>query len=154
MSERLTIELHNRQQAWAAIKSQAFPFLAAVLQADRRWLLTIKPETRRESQSRHFHSLIGQIAGHVGGELADPEDAKRILISAFRIDTIQDPELAGEWARFGDVRMGRGLRGEVVLLGIQSRDFTVRLGGAFVAWLYAFGAEVGVRFKAWEGEEM
>lgn len=154
MSERLSITLHNRVQAWAAIKRDVFPFLAAVLQADRRWLLTIKPEARRESQSRHFHSLIGQIAAKLGGELADPEDAKRILISAFRIDTIKDFDLAGEWAKFGDVRMGRGLRGEVVLLGIQSRDFSVRLGGAFVEWLYAFGAEVGVRFKAWEGEEM
>ena len=33
MSESLEITLHNRQQAWAAIKAQVFPFLAAVLQA-------------------------------------------------------------------------------------------------------------------------
>ena len=57
----------------------------------------------------------------------------------------------GEWARFGDVRMGRGLRGEVVLLGIQSRDFTIKLARAFIAWLEAFGAEQGVRFTAPEG---
>ena len=49
--------------------------------------------------------------------------------------------------------MGRGLRGEVVLLGIQSRDFTIKLARAFIAWLYAFGAEHGVRFKAWEGDD-
>ena len=49
--------------------------------------------------------------------------------------------------------MGRGIRGEVVLLGIQSRDFTIKLALAFIAWLYAFGAEQGVRFKAWECEQ-
>ena len=58
-----------------------------------------------------------------------------------------------EWAKFGDVRMGRGLRGEVVLLGIQSRDFTIKLARAFIDWLYAFGVEHGVRFKAWEGDD-
>ncbi len=37
MSESLEITLHNRQQAWAAIKAQVFPFLAAVLQAGGSW---------------------------------------------------------------------------------------------------------------------
>lgn len=153
MSERLTLRLLNRQQAWQAVKTQLYPFLAQVLQGGHAYLLTLRAETRSEAQSRHFHSQIGQIAAHVGGDLKDPEDAKRYLISAFRIDTIKDPELSGEWAKFGDVRMGKGLRGEVVFLGIQSRDFTVRLGGAFIEWLYALGAEMGVQFKVWEGDQ-
>ena len=41
----------------------------------------------------------------------------------------------------------------VVLLGIQSRDFSNRLGLAFVTWLEAFGAESGVKFKAWESDQ-
>lgn len=44
MSDSLTLELHNRQQAWAVIKAQLFPFLAAVLQGGGRWVLTV---TRR-----------------------------------------------------------------------------------------------------------
>ena len=32
MSDSLTLELHNRQQAWAVIKAQLYPFLATVLQ--------------------------------------------------------------------------------------------------------------------------
>ena len=32
MSETLTVELHNRTQAWAVIQQQVFPFLKAVLQ--------------------------------------------------------------------------------------------------------------------------
>ena len=152
MTERVTMQLWEPVQAHKAfmhLYNTAKPYLMA----GHRMVAKLEPENRRENHNRHFHSLIGQIAQQIGGDLADAEDAKRILISAFRIDTRNDPDLMGEWAKFGDVRMGRGLRGEVVLLGIQSRDFTIKLARAFIAWLYAFGAEHGVRFKAWEGDD-
>lgn len=152
MTERVTMPLWEPVQAHKAfmhLYNTAKPYLMA----GHRMVAKLEPETRRENHNRHFHSLIGQIAQQIGGDLADAEDAKRILISAFRIDTRNDPDLMGEWAKFGDVRMGRGLRGEVVLLGIQSRDFTIKLARAFITWLYAFGVEHGVRFKAWEGDQ-
>lgn len=152
MAERITISLFEPVQAHKAIM-HAWTHAKAWITAGHRLVLEIKPETRRDNHNRHFHSLIAQIAKHVGGDLAEPEDAKRILISAFRIDTRDDADLAGEWAKFGDMRMGRGLRGEVVLMGMQSRDFTIKLARAFIAWLEAFGAEHGVAFKAWEGEQ-
>ncbi len=152
MSERLAIPLFEPVQAHKAF-SHAFQHAKPWLMAGHRLLLRIEPETRRDNHNRHFHSLIGQISQQLGGDLADAEDAKRILISAFRIDTRNDSDLAGEWAKFGDVRLGRGLRGEVVLMGIQSRSFTIKLARAFVEWLYAFGAESGVAFKAWEGDQ-
>ena len=114
--------------------------------AGHRMLLTVKRETRKDAQSAHFHSLIGQIAAHIGGDLADEDDAKRILLSAFRIDTLQD--FADEWKKFGDLRIGRGLRGETVLMGNQTRDLSVKLAAAFITWLEAFGVEHGIRFKA------
>jgi len=152
MAERLTMQLWEPVQAHKAFM-HLYNTSKPYLMAGHRMVAKLEPETRRENHNRHFHSLIGQIAQQIGGDLADAEDAKRILISAFRIDTRNDPDLMGEWAKFGDVRMGRGLRGEVVLLGIQSRDFTIKLARAFIAWLYAFGAEHGVRFKAWEGDQ-
>jgi len=152
MSERLAISLFEPVQAHKAF-SHAFAHTKPWLMAGHRLLLRIEPETRRDNHNRHFHSLIGQISQQLGGDLADEEDAKRILISAFRIDTRNDPDLADEWAKFGDVRMGRGLRGEVVLMGIQSRSFTIKLARAFILWLEAFGAESGVVFKAWEGDQ-
>ena len=152
MADRLVLSLWEPVQARKAVDylyEQAKPRLMA----GHRLVAKLEPETRRDSHNRHFHSLIAQISDHVGGDLADKEDAKRILISAFRIDTRDDADLAGEWAKFGDMRMGRGLRGEVVLMGMQSRDFTIKLARAFICWLEAFGAEHDVAFKAWEGEQ-
>ncbi len=155
MADRLVLSLWEPVQARKAVDylyEQAKP----LLMAGHRLVAKLEPETRRDNHNRHFHSLIGQIAQQMGErvpDLADAEDAKRILISAFRIDTRNDTDLAGEWAKFGDVRMGRGLRGEVVLMGMQSRDFTIKLARAFIEWLHAFGAEHGVAFKAWEGEQ-
>lgn len=154
MSERLTMPLWEPVQAHKAI-THIYNTAKPYLMAGHRMVAKLEPETRRDNHNRHFHSLIGQIAQQLGErvpDLADAEDAKRILISAFRIDTRNDSDLAGEWAKFGDVRMGRGLRGEVVLMGIQSRDFTIKLARAFIEWLEAFGAEHGVVFKARAGD--
>lgn len=150
---KTSIVCHDAQQAHKALTAVLWPKVKAhLICGGGKLVVTVKPEDRKDSHNRHFHSLIGQIAAQVGGDLADPEDAKRTLISAFRIDTRNDPDLGGEWSKFGDVRMGRGLRGEVVLLGIQSRDFSSKLARAFITWLEAFGAEFDVKFKAWSTE--
>lgn len=141
MSDAVHYRLHTPKQAHDAMV-KAWCYAKAKLAAgSKRLVLEIRQETRTKSQNRHFHGLIGQISKQLGGDLADEKDAKRILISAFRIDTRNDSDLADEWAKVGDMRMGRGLRGEVVLLGAQSRDFSNKLASAFIDWLYAFGAE-------------
>lgn len=53
-----------------------------------------------------------------------------------------------KWRKFGDLRIGRGLRGETVLMGNQTRDLSVKLAAAFIEWLNAFGVEHNIRFKA------
>jgi hypothetical protein len=64
VSETLTIELHNRQQAWAAIKDQLFPFLAAVLQGGHRWVLTVGKRKRTAPQNKRYwgKGVLAQIA--------------------------------------------------------------------------------------------
>jgi hypothetical protein len=140
------VTVYNPVQATTAWQSIYEREVKPLLMAGHRGVLSWRRETRSDLQSAHFHALIGDIAAHIGGDLADPEDAKRILLSAFRIDTLTD--FADEWRAFGDIRMGRGLRGEVVLMGNQTRKLPVKLAAAFIEWLNAFGAEQGVRFKA------
>jgi hypothetical protein len=122
---------------WGNVKSH-------VLAGNRIALRVCEQSKSREAEEK-YHAMIGEISAHIGGDLDDRDDAKRILISAFRIDTLND--MADEWAKFGDMRMGRGLRGEVVLLGVQSKHFSRKLSSAFIDWLYAFGDEHGVVFK-------
>lgn len=77
MAERLTIELHNRPQAWAAIKAQVFPFLAQVLQGGHRWVLTISKRKRTQPQNRRYwgRGVLAQISEQaaVGGRLFPAE---------------------------------------------------------------------------------
>lgn len=147
---KATYILRDPQQAFSVLTKTLWPALKSWLVCGGGALvIKCSPETRKESQNRRFHWLIGHIAEQVGGDLAPKEDAKRILISAFKIDTQNDPALTEEWRKFGDYRLGRGLRGEIVLLGVQSRDFTVRLAGAFCVWLEAFAVEHDVVLPAW-----
>lgn len=151
MTDRIELRLWEQAQAHKAVL-HAWKRVKEMLRDGKRLVLEIRPERRQERHSRHFHSLINQISAHVGGDLASPEDAKRILISAFRMDTLRDAHFCDEWVRFGELRMGRGLRGEVVMLGTQSKNFSDKLARGFIEWLYAFGVENGVTFKPWEGD--
>lgn len=73
----LTLELHNRQQAWAAIKAQVFPFLAQWLQDGKRLVLTIGPRKRTKPQNSRYWSngVLAQIAAQatVNGKLFSAE---------------------------------------------------------------------------------
>lgn len=151
MSEHLTVLLKTPEQGHIAILS-AWRQIKGWLREGKRLVLEIRPECREERHSRHFHSQIRQISQQLGGDLANVEDAKRILISAFRVDTLDDAQFRDEWVRLGEMRMGRGLRGEVVMLGVQTKNFSDKLAKGFVEWLYAFGAEAGVTFKPWEDQ--
>ena len=77
MAERLTIELHNRQQARAALKGQLFPFLAKVLQGGKRWVLTVSLRKRTKAQNRRYwgNGVLKQIADQatVNGRLYSAE---------------------------------------------------------------------------------
>jgi len=77
VNQTLTIELFSRQQAWAAIKGQLFPFLATVLQGGHRWVLTIAPRKRTKAQNRRYwgKGVLHQIAAQatVKGRLYSAE---------------------------------------------------------------------------------
>ena len=77
MSNTLHLELHNRAQAWAAIQTQLFPFLATVLQGGKRWVLTVSLRKRTKAQNRRYwgNGVLKQIAEQatVGGKLYSAE---------------------------------------------------------------------------------
>jgi hypothetical protein len=77
MNQNLTIELHNRAQAWTVIKEQLYPFLAQVLQGGHRWVLTIAPRKRTKAQNRRYwgNGVLSQVAAQaaINGSLYSTE---------------------------------------------------------------------------------
>lgn len=76
-SEVLTIDLHNREQAWAAIKASLFPFLRQVMQGGSRWVLTVKRRKRTAKQNKRYwgRGVLAQVAEQavVNGRLYSAE---------------------------------------------------------------------------------
>ena len=144
MSESLTIELHNRPQAWAVIKAQVFPFLTAVLQGGRCWILTLKLETRTQAQNRLMWPLLAefskQLQWPINGYMVnmEPDDWKDVLTAAFRGET---------------VRLAMGLNGGVVMLGQRTSKFTKAQFSEWIEFLYATAADRGINLPAWKGDE-
>ena len=143
MSETLTVELANRQQAWAAIKGQVFPFLAQVLQGGHRWILTLKPETRTQAQNRLMWPLLTafsqQLEWPINGRMGkvDENDWKDILTAAFHEES---------------VRLAMGLNGGVVLLGQRTSKFSKAKFSEFIEFLFATASDRGVKLPALEAE--
>lgn len=78
MSEStLTLELHNRQQAWAVIKAQLYPFLARWLQNSKTLTLTATLKKRTHKQNKRYwgRGVLAQITEQAapGGKLFDAD---------------------------------------------------------------------------------
>lgn len=130
MSETLTVDLHNRQQAWAAIKAQVFPFLANVLQGGNRWVLTISRRKRTKPQNARYwgKGVLAQIAAQavVNGRLYSAETWHE----QFKRDFIGFDELPN---------------GQIV--GKSSKDLSTTEFSEFCTAVEAFAAtELGVTF--------
>lgn len=73
----LTIELHNRQQAFAIIKEQLYPFLGHWLQAGKRLVLVVSLRKRTPKQNRRYwgNGVLAQITAQAapGGRLYSAE---------------------------------------------------------------------------------
>ena len=136
MTERLEFELHNRQQAWLAVKGQLFPFLANVLQGGGRWVLTVTRRKRTDRQNKRYwgQGVLSQIA------------AQAVLPGGRQFST-------DNWHEFFK-RMFIGIEelpnGEVI--GKSSTQLTTAEFSEFCAKVEAYAAtELGVTFYDLEG---
>ena len=85
MAETLSIPLFNRQQAKAALTAQVFPFLGQALQGSRRWVLSIKPETRSIKENAMLHAMLTYISKNLewAGKKRDVDTWKRLMVAAW-----------------------------------------------------------------------
>lgn len=121
------------------------------MQAPDGYIVTVAEPKKSREQEEKYHAMFADISRQVrcNGVPLNPEDMKRALFSAFKSDTKDDPDLKDAWADFGDVRMGVGFRGEIIVFGDQTRKLPKVLASALIEWLYAFGAEHCVE---WSGK--
>ncbi len=137
MSDRITLELHNRVQAWAVIQGQLYPFLKDVLQGSSRWVLTVTRRKRTTQQNRRYwgNGVLAQVAAQavVGGRLFSAETWHEQFKRQF-IGVIELPN------------------GEVI--GKSSKDLTTAEFSEFCTRVEAYAAsELGVTFyDLWEGD--
>lgn len=116
------------------------------------WVVRISPPDKSRDQEAKYHAMFGDIADQVDhcGQKFDAETWKRLLVDAFHHETKGDPDLAEDWRKVaGDMQFVPALNHPgVIVLGQQTRHFTRKLASAFIEWLYAFGAENDVAWKA------
>ena len=143
MTESVTVELQNRQQAHAVLKDKVYPFIGANLQAGKRLILQIKPETRSLASNRLMWPILQefskQLVWPVNGQMVtmEPAEWKDVLTSAFRQET---------------TRIAMGLNGGVVMLGQRTSRFTKPEFSAWIEFLYSVAADRGVRLPAWSND--
>lgn len=137
MSDRLEIDLFNRQQAKLALKGQLFPFLGNVLQGSGRWVLTVTRRKRTKTQNRRYWGggVLAQVAAQavVNGKQYDAETWHEFMKRKF-IGVTELPD------------------GSVV--GKSSTDLTTAEFSEFCTQVEAYAAtELGVTFyDLWEDD--
>lgn len=85
MSERITLSLHNAQQAHQAIKTAWMHAKGWLTAGDTRLTLEIRPEKRSDAQNRLLHACLGEISKQVewAGCKRDVDTWKRLLTAAW-----------------------------------------------------------------------
>ena len=138
MTQAITVHLYNRQQAKTALSSQVFPFLSEVLQGSKRFVLSIKPETRSLQQNARLWAMLTDISEQVEwyGRKLTPEEWKHVFSAALKKQDVVP-----------------GLDGGFVVLGLSTSKMTIAEMCDMQTLMEAFGAERGVKFKAAEGQE-
>ena len=136
MTDRLTLQCWNPQQAHQAMTAQAWPLLKAMLAAGHRMVLEIRPISKTREQENKYHAIIEEIAEqaqHLGAKW-EADDWKRLLIDKFARDTGRT---------HGKVILNLDKSG-VVEVGVQSRKFSIADGSEFITWLHHWSDENGL----------
>lgn len=101
MTDSLEIELNNRQQAWALMKSVVFPFLADKLQGGGRWVMSITRRKRTKRQNRRYwgKGVLAQVAEQAapGGRMFSAENWHELFKRMFiGVEELPDGSVIGK----------------------------------------------------------
>ena len=131
MSEKLSIQCWNPQQAHAAMTAQLWPMLKAMLTAGHRMVMEIKPVTRSLEQNAKMWACLTDISKQVNwyGQKLSPDDWKHVLSASLRKQ-----------------RAVPGIDGGFVVVGLSTSQMTIAEMSEMIELAHAFGAQQGVAF--------
>lgn len=118
--------------------------------APEGWQVRVSEPKKRRAQEERYHAMIGDIADQCDyhGRPLPRESWKRLLVEAMVHILREEARAQGKPDPFpasGQVLPSLdGLR--IVQVEVLTRTFTVSQASAFIEYLFAFGAERGVRW--------
>ena len=131
MSEKLSIQCWNPQQAHQAMTAQLWPMLKAMLTAGHRMVMEIKPVTRSLEQNAKMWACLTDISKQVNwyGHKLSPDDWKHVLSATLRKQ-----------------KAVPGIDGGFVVVGLSTSQMTIAEMSEMIELAHAFGADQGVMF--------
>ena len=131
MSDKLSIQCWNPQQAHAAMTAQLWPMLKAMLTAGHRMVMEIKPVTRSLEQNAKMWACLTDISKQVNwyGNKLSPDDWKHVLSATLRKQ-----------------KAVPGIDGGFVVVGLSTSQMTIAEMSEMIELSHAFGAQQGVTF--------
>ena len=114
----------------------------AVAHAPEGYKVTISEPAKKRIQEEKYHAMCGDFAKQAEyiGRKWDAESWKRILVDQFADEMRQAGTPLHHDGQVIPSMDGR----RIVQLGIQTRQFYVKEAAAFIEYLYAVGAEMGI----------
>ena len=120
-----------------ALMTTLWPKVLTALNAGKELVLEVKAADKTREQELKYHAMIDEIAkqaSHMGAKWSS-EDWKRLLVNQFCKENgiktgVVIPNLSGDG---------------IVQLEMQTRKFTKEQASDFVEFLYAWGAEHGIK---------
>lgn len=131
MTETVKLTLFNAQQGHQAF-TRAWEWAKAMLMADHRLTLEVRPEKRSDSQNRRLWAMLTDISEQVDwyGQKLSPEEWKHVFSAAMKKQKVV-PSLDGGF----------------VVLGQSTSKMTKGEMSEMQELMAAFGAERGVVFR-------
>jgi len=135
MTTGITITLVNPVQAYKEIKDVVWPWVKAMLMAEHRLTLTVKPAKRSDAQNRRMWAMLEEISHQVDwyGRRLTSEEWKHVFTAALQKQDVVP-----------------GIDGGFVVLGKSTSSMSVAQMSELQTLMEAFGAERDVHFSAQE----
>ena len=136
--DRLTIRLYSPVQAHQEM-SKAWELVKAMLMADHRMVLEVRPETRSLEQNKRLWAMLNDISNQVDwyGQKLTPEEWKDCFTAALKKQKVVP-----------------GIDGGFVVCGSSTSKMTKPEMAEMQELMMAFGVEHGVDFNDSKGSEV